>query len=105
MFAETYAERKENDQIRMGIIRGIMSIYDTKRLKNIQRLVEIAADKECPDHPMTIDQLASEIDFEDGVKILDAVKNSEGLVHDNARAYIQLFQAFADTVDKYTGAA
>jgi hypothetical protein len=97
-------QRDENDKIRMHIIQVLMKICDTQKLKTIRAFIDSYASEEVENWPMEIDDLAAQISFEDTVKILDVLKDSEGVKCGYARAYNQMFAAFGNALDAYTGA-
>jgi hypothetical protein len=59
-------------------------------------------DHEIKQRPMTLIEIANEFDIQDIIKMLDTMKYMEGLKSVNA--YQQMFKAFSDVLDKYTGA-
>lgn len=76
-------------------------IYRT--IRNAQRDTEDEhGDQELQQRPMTLIEIANEFDVQDIIKILDTMKYMEGLKSVNA--YQQMFKAFSDVLDKYTGA-
>jgi hypothetical protein len=79
-----------------------MNIYDTKRLENIFIVANCGEDKEYFDHPMRITDIAEQFDLPDIVHILDAMRHMD---FGNARAYRQMYSAFKDALDTFTGAS
>jgi hypothetical protein len=71
--------------------------------RNLQKDTEDEhGDHEIKQRPMTLIEIANEFDVQDIIKILDTMKYMEGLKSVNA--YQQMFKAFSDVLDKYTGA-
>lgn len=100
MLKETWETRKENDPIRMEIIRTVMQISTTERLKLILSFAKGANDKESVDRPMDIMDIASMLDFVDVVRVLDAISKAD-MAQLAAR---QMKEAFSRALDCWTEA-
>lgn len=101
MLKETWETRKENDPIRMEIIRTVMQISTTERLKNIRAFVEAVDKHEFKERPMDIMDIAGMLDFADVVRVLDAIDKAD-MAQLAAR---QMKEAFSIALDSWTGVA
>jgi hypothetical protein len=100
MLKETWETRKENDPIRMEIIRAVMQISTTERLKLILSFAKRANDKESADRPMDIMEIAGMLDFADVVRVLDAISKAD-MAQLAAR---QMKETFSQALDCWTEA-
>lgn len=101
MLKETWETRKENDPIRMEIIRTVMQISATERLKNIMAFIKAVDSHEFKERPMDIMEIAGMLDFADVVRMLDAINKA-----DMAQiAAQQMKEAFSIALDSWTGVA
>lgn len=67
---ENVMQKRENDKIRMEIIRKVMEIYDKKSLENILYFVEAVHTGEYMQHPDTVTDIAAMMDTDD---LVDAI--------------------------------
>jgi hypothetical protein len=81
-----------------------MEIYDTRLLSSILRIADTISSKAINYRPMTIDDLVKELDAMDCVKLLGAIKDSEG-VKGGYRAYSQLYEALSGEINRYVKCA
>lgn len=100
MLKETWETRKENDPIRMEIIRAVIQISTTERLKNIRAFVEAVDKHDFKERPMDIMDIASMLDFVDVVRVLDAISKAD-MAQLAAR---QMKEAFSRALDCWTEA-
>lgn len=100
MIKETWESRKENDSIRMEIIRTVMQIRTTERLECILTFIEAADRKEYRERPMNIVDIAEMLDLPDVVRVLDAINKADM----EQLAVQQMKEAFSQALDGWTGA-
>lgn len=94
MKIESYEARKENDQIRIEIIRMVMQISSAKILKRIKTSLEYAEYQERRERPMDIIEIAEMMDIPDMVNILSVVSDADT----NSLAAQQIKEAFSNQV-------
>lgn len=94
MRMESHETKKENDQLRIEIIRMVMQISSTKILKRIRTSLEYAELQEQQDRPMNIMEIAKVLDISDMMKILGVI--SEGNM--NSPAAQQIKETFCTDV-------
>ena len=73
MIKETYKTQKENDIIRIKIIRTVMNICTTRHLRNIESFVDALDLREFEERPMDIVDIAGMLETADVVRVLDAI--------------------------------
>lgn len=62
---ENFNQKRENDKIRMEIIRKVTEIYDKRSLENILCFVEAVHADEILQHPYTVTEVASAMDIDE----------------------------------------
>ena len=77
MIKETYKTQKENDIIRIKIIRTVMNICTTRHLRNIESFVDALDLREFEERPMDIVDIAGMLDTADVVRVLDAIEKAD----------------------------
>lgn len=77
MIKETYKTQKENDIIRIKIIRTVMNICTTRHLRNIESFVDALDLREFEERPMDIVDIAGMLDTADVVRVLDAIERAD----------------------------
>ncbi len=99
MIIESHEAKKENDQIRIEIIRMVMQISTTKVLKRVRTSMEYTILQEQRDRPMNIMEIAEMLNISDVMKILGAISELDM----NSLAARQIKEAFSTALDDYTG--
>ena len=77
MIKETYKTQKENDIIRIKIIRTVMNICTTRHLRNIESFVDALDLREFEERPMDIVDIAGMLETADVVRVLDAIERAD----------------------------
>lgn len=98
MRMESHEIKKENDQLRIEIIRMVMQISSTKILKRIRTSLEYAELQEQQDRPMNIMEIAEVLDISDMMKILGVISERDM----NSPAAQQIKETFSAVLDNCT---
>lgn len=101
MIIESHEAKKENDQIRIEIIRMVMQISTTKVLKRIKEFLEYADEQEQQERPMNIMDISRKLNISDIGNILAAISDANM----NQIAALQIKEAFSIVLDNFTGAS
>ncbi|GEM_PF-5252479 len=101
MIIESHEAKKENDQIRIEIIRMVMQISTTKVLKRIKAFLEYADEQEQQERPMNIMDISRKLNISDIGNILAAISDANM----NQIAALQIKEAFSIVLDNFTRAS
>lgn len=101
MIIESHEAKKENDQIRIEIIRMVMQISTTKVLKRIKALLEYVDEQEQQERPMNIMDISRKLNISDIGNILAVISDANM----NQIAALQIKKAFSIVLDNFTRAS